>query len=62
MNLATVLSIISLVNGLISIAKEFPAAKARAALLLSDVQPYIQEAGVEAATAFESAKEALTAL
>lgn len=59
MSAASILTIISIVNGLVSIAKDSPAVVAHAKALLDLVQPHIQEAGVEAETAFVSAEQKL---
>lgn len=62
MSVATILTILSLVNGLIDVAKGAPQVAAEAKSLLSKVQPYVAEAGVDVATEFEAARERLAAL
>lgn len=62
MSAAAILTIISIVNGLVSIAKDSPAVVQHAKALLDVVRPHVQEAGVEVETAFVEAEQAVGAL
>jgi hypothetical protein len=57
MNVATVLLILNVVNGLLGVAVQTPAVLDEARSLLKKVEPYVHECGVGVATYFESLKE-----
>lgn len=62
MSAATILTLLGIVNGLITLAKSTPAITAHAKALLATVEPYVQDAGVEVATEFVAAQQRLEAL
>lgn len=59
MPVTTLLTILSIVNGLLSVAKTAPEVLTEARSLMAKVEPHIQTAGVYAATEFEGLWERL---
>ena len=59
MSAASILAILQIVNGLIAVANGAPSVLEHARALLNVVRPFVQEAGVEVATAFAQAEQRL---
>lgn len=62
MSVATIITILSIVNGLISIAKDEPEAADHAKTWLAKVQPHIATAGDDVKQAFAAAQVKVSAL
>lgn len=62
MSVATIIAILSIVNGLLSVAKDAPAVVVEAKSLLAKIEPHVEAAGDDVKAAFGEAQAKVSAL
>lgn len=62
MSVATIIAILSIVNGLLSVAKDAPAVVVEAKSLLAKIAPHVDAAGDDVKAAFTAAQTKVSAL